>query len=102
MKIIYNNIIPVRGFAAMMFFGVIFARRSSKPLSLRTINHEAIHSVQARECGGYLFFYLRYLAQCIRYGYRNCPFEREAYDNEGNLEYLESRKAFAWKKYFIF
>lgn len=31
--------------------------------------------------------------------YRNTSFEREAYDNEDNLEYLEDRKLFAWVKY---
>jgi hypothetical protein len=91
MRIVYNNIIPFRGFTAMMLFGVIFARKSAKPLSARTLNHEAIHAAQARECGGYVFFYLKYLMQCIRYGYRNCPFEREAYDNEDNMHYLELR-----------
>ncbi|MDR2384366.1 MAG: hypothetical protein LBD80_01700 [Tannerella sp.] len=99
MRVIYNNIIPFRGFSAMMLCGVIFARKSAKPLSKPTINHEEIHAAQARECGGYILFYLRYIAQWLRYGYRNCPFEREAYDNQYNLDYLTSRRAFAWKNY---
>jgi hypothetical protein len=99
MKIIYNNIIPFRGFAAMMFFGIIFARKSAKPLSLNTINHEKIHHAQARECGGYLWYYSLYLCQWTKYGYRNSPFEREAYENAANLSYLKQRQAFAWKKY---
>jgi hypothetical protein len=98
MKIIYNNVIPFRGFSAMMLFGVIFARKSSKPLSLRTVNHEEIHAAQARECGGYLLFYFRYFCLWLKYGYRNCPFEREAYDNDRNPDYLKSRQAFAWRK----
>jgi hypothetical protein len=99
MKIVYNNIIPFRGFAAMMFFGVIFARKFAKPLSLRAINHEEIHCAQAKECGGYVLFYLKYLCQWVKYGYRNCPFECEAYDNDRNPDYLKSRKAYEWKKY---
>jgi hypothetical protein len=99
MKIIYNNVVPFRSFSAMMLFGVIFARKSAKPLSLKIINHEAIHDVQAHECGGYLLFYLRYVGFWLKYGYRNCPFEQEAYDNERNLDYLRSRNALAWKKY---
>jgi hypothetical protein len=82
-----------------MLFGVIFARKSAKPLSSRTINHESIHDTQAKECGGYVIFYLKYLAQCMRYGYRNSPFEREAYDNQQNIDYLKSRHAFEWRKY---
>jgi hypothetical protein len=99
MKVIYNKILPFKGFSAMMLFGVIFARTSARPLSLRTVNHEEIHDAQAKECGGYVIFYLRYLCLWVRYGYRNCPFEREAYDNEGNPGYLKSRNNFEWKKY---
>ena len=32
--------------------------------------------------------------------YKNTSFEREAYSNEKNLDYLDSRKWFAWVKYF--
>jgi hypothetical protein len=99
MKIIYNNLIPFRGFSAMMLFGVIFARKSAKPLSLITINHEAIHDAQAHECGGYIFFYILYIRQWMKFGYRNCPFEQEAYNNEHNLYYLRRRNSFEWKKY---
>jgi hypothetical protein len=99
MRIIYNNIIPFKGFSAMMLCGVIFARKTSQPLSQRTINHESIHAAQAKDCGGYLFFYLKYLIQWAKYGYQNCPFEREAYDNEKNLSYLEARQRCAWKGY---
>lgn len=43
MKIVYNRIMPFRGYSAMMFFGVIFARKKYKPLPSRTVRHEAIH-----------------------------------------------------------
>lgn len=49
MKIIYNKLIPFKGFAAINLFGVLFARKECKPLSERTINHEAIHTAQMRE-----------------------------------------------------
>ena len=39
MKIIYNSLIPFRGYKAMMLFGVIFARKKFKPLSAVTVNH---------------------------------------------------------------
>ena len=90
--------IPFPGFSAIMLFGVIFARNSAKPLSATTINHEAIHKAQARDCGGFVWFYIAYLWQWIRYGYQNCPFEREAYENERDLDYLETRKPKAWKR----
>lgn len=83
----------------MMLFGTIFARREYRPLSERTINHESIHVAQAKECGGYCLYYLRYLWQWLRYGYRNCPLEREAYDNDGDTGYLGKRTPFAWRRY---
>jgi hypothetical protein len=99
MKIIYNNLLPVRGFTAMAFFGVILARKSAKPLSARTINHEAIHAAQAKECGGWWRFYLRYLALWVRYGYRNNPFEVEAIIRDADMSYLARRTPFKWKEY---
>lgn len=53
MKIIYNSLIPFRGYKAMMLFGVIFARKKFKPLSAVTVNHESIHAAQAKDCHGY-------------------------------------------------
>ncbi|MDR2887693.1 MAG: hypothetical protein LBV26_06825 [Bacteroidales bacterium] len=99
MKIIYNNFLPLPGFYAMVFFGVILARKKYRPLPERTLNHEAIHAAQAAECGGWILFYLRYLWLWIQYGYGNNPFEREAYEYAGYGSYLLSRISFAWKKY---
>lgn len=44
MKVIYNNIIPFKGFVAMNICGLLFARNEYKPLSDTTINHESIHT----------------------------------------------------------
>lgn len=99
MKIIYNSLLPIPGYSAMMFFGVILARKSCAPLSPRTIRHEQIHVAQAKDCGGYIPYYIRYITQWIKYGYRNSPFEREAYDNEQNIAYLSIRTKNAWKTY---
>jgi hypothetical protein len=101
MKIIYNNFIPFRGYVAMMLFGVIFARKKHRPLAEQTINHEAIHAAQARDCGGWWRFYARYLGYWVLYGfsYRAIPFEREAYAKQRDLNYLKNRETKAFKKY---
>ena len=99
MRVIYSNIIPFPGYRAMMLFGVIFARKKAYPLSEYTINHEAIHREQARDCGGYIPYYIVYIWHWIRRGYRQNPFEREAYDNVADLDYLQNRTPKAWKKY---
>jgi len=101
MKIIYNNVLPVKGFSAIALFGIIFARKKFEPLTPRTIRHEEIHVAQAKELGGWLLFYIAYLFLWIEHGYRNNPFEREAYDNEFKADYLENREIYAWKKYIL-
>lgn len=104
MKIVYNNILPVKGFTAMNLFGIIFARNEYKPLARRIQNHEAIHTVQMKEMF-YVFFYLWYLVEWLvklfRYGrnaYENISFEREAYTYQYDYSHLEKRKKYHWIK----
>ena len=100
MKIIYNKIIPFRGYVAIMLFGVIFARKEYEPLPYYVIIHEKIHAAQARDCGGYVWFYLLYAYWWIRRGYRNNPFEREAYFYQDcSWNYLDFREKYGWKKF---
>jgi len=104
MKIIYNNIIPFKGFTAINLFGVLFVR-INVILTDRIINHEKIHTAQIKELL-YLFFYVLYglewFFKLLKYGlksYFNISFEREAYENEKNFEYLKNRKKFRFLKY---
>ncbi len=106
MKIIYNKIIPFRkNFYAINLFGILFAKGACDAV---TINHEKIHTAQIKELG-YVFFYLIYILEwfirIIQYrgytkGYYNISFEREAYANQYNLTYLQSRKLFSFKHYY--
>lgn len=104
MKIIYNNYIPFKGFLAINLFGVMFVRGTWRDINARVLTHEKIHTAQMRELG-YLPFYLLYLLEwLIRLlgngnAYRKISFEREAYANEGNPQYLSSRRRWAmWRK----
>ena len=100
MKIIYNNLIPFNGYKAINLFGVLFVRKGCT-MSEIDINHEAIHTTQMKEML-YIFFYVWYIiAWGIRLfmkgnAYRNISFEREAYANQNNLSYLNTRKRYAW------
>ena len=103
MKIIYNKILPFKGFAAMNLFGIILAREECKPLSRVTINHEAkIHMEQMKELlfvGFYLWYIIEWFIKLFIYGkeaYRNISFEREAYAYEGYEGYLTIRKRYNW------
>lgn len=104
MKIIYNKYIPFKGFLAINLFGVMFVRGTWRDINARILNHEKIHTAQMRELG-YLPFYLLYVLEwLIRLlgkgnAYRKISFEREAYANEGNPQYLGSRRRWAmWRK----
>lgn len=63
------------------------------------INHERIHLVQQKELYILPFYYL-YLKNYLKYlSYWNICFEKEAYDNQDNLLYLQTREKKAYKKY---
>ena len=106
MRIIYNNIIPFKGFTAINLFGILFVRKN-RTLSVKTINHEKIHTKQMKEVlyiGFYIWYIIEWLIRLIQHrnakeAYYNISFEREAYANENDLDYLKSRKLFSWRKY---
>ena len=64
------------------------------------INHESIHIKQQLELliiGFYLWYLIDYAYRLIKYrngahAYYNIIFEKEAYDNENDPEYLSKRK----------
>lgn len=106
MKPIYNKILPIKGFAAINLFGIIFARKEYR-LGQVEINHERIHTRQMIEML-FVFFYLFYLIEwfikLVYYrdslkAYRSISFEREAYTFQRDLDYLKKRRVFAWRKF---
>lgn len=108
MKKIVNKYIPFKGFEAMTIWPFIFIREGER-FTERTERHEYIHGEQQKELLIVLFYLLyvvEWLIRCIIYGntstaYHNISFEREAYDDERDILYLEKRKHYAWVK-FIF
>lgn len=74
------------------------------------MNHEKIHLQQQKELlviGFYVLYVLEYCFRRIQYGshliaYLNISFEREAFENEDNLDYLKKRKPLSVfkKRYF--
>lgn len=93
MKIIYNRLLPFKGFSAINLCGVVFARRECKPLSQTTLNHEAIHTSQQREWL-YVGFFILYFFEWIFKGYRGISFEKEAYKHQGDGDYSIKRKRY--------
>ena len=121
-----NNLLPPKGFLAINLFGLTLCRMGDKSrINARTVRHEAIHTAQMKDML-YSFFYIWYgiewfikLWFCLKeakinYKYRmkkgffsmwattvyhNLSFEREAYQNHDDLNYLSNRKFFAHLKY---
>ena len=103
MKVIRNKFIPFPRYKAINLFGVLFVRGDAK-VDEKTIRHESIHTAQMQEML-YIFFYLWYVVEWVvrlfmkGNAYRRISFEREAYENEGDLDYLSDRTWFAWIEY---
>ena len=72
------------------------------------VNHEKIHFIQQLELlilPFYLLYFIFYLINLIRFrdhhkAYLNISFEKEAYANERNINYLPNRGLYSWLKYF--
>jgi len=117
--VIYNDKIlkslswfmPIGGMALFPF--IILREKYQKQTKFwikknaETINHETIHFKQALELGVigfYLLYVLEFLIKLFIYGkdsYMNISFEREAYNNDSNLEYLSTRKPYSWVKLIL-
>nr|DAF67729.1 MAG TPA: hypothetical protein [Caudoviricetes sp.] len=103
MKVIYNSLIPFKGYAAINIFGILLVRKGVN-VTPRMINHEKIHTAQMRELL-FVFFYLWYLVEWIvrlpmkGNAYRNICFEREAYEKEKDPDYLSNRDPWSFIGY---
>ena len=88
-------------------FGIYLRDDIYDKQSPQTINHEKIHWYQQLEML-IIFFYIWYLTEWIirlfintKEAYHSISFEREAYANDKNEDYLKTRKPFSWLKYII-
>ena len=106
MIVIFKYIIPKK-YSGLTVFPFIFLKNKENLKDPLFLNHEKIHLKQQAELL-WIFFFIWYL---IEYGirifqyknhdtaYKNISFEKEAYENEQDLNYLELRKTFAFLKY---
>lgn len=101
MKIIQNKIIPFKGYVAITLYPFIFTRRELTSVEL---NHERIHARQQKELF-IVFFYVIYLLEYLvlliyignrKKAYSEISFEKEAYENQHDQDYLSRRVSYAW------
>lgn len=106
MIFISKHIIP-KGFAGLTLYPFIFLKRKDLKGNPVLINHEKIHLKQQLELlivFFYLFYFIEWLVRLAIHrntskAYQNISFEREAYKNEHNLEYLTTRKKWSFLSY---
>ncbi len=93
---------------AITIYPFIFLKKRMFKDNQQLINHEKIHIRQAAELL-IIFFYISYLLEFLfRYvqyhdfytAYLNISYEREAYANEANFDYLSQRKFWAFGQYY--
>lgn len=111
-KLIFNHLIPPKGFKAITLFPFIFVRNSARQrFTYQDLNHEQVHIEQEKEMLvlPFLLWYLvEWLIRLILYkgnrkeAYRNISFEQEAYLHQGDMDYLKTRRRYvSWLRYIL-
>ncbi|MDX1471390.1 MAG: hypothetical protein R3213_07820 [Flavobacteriaceae bacterium] len=106
MIFVFKYFIP-KGYTAMSIFPFIILKRKNLKVDRILINHERIHLRQQLEMliiPFYIWYFIEFLTKFFKYcafreAYYNLSFEKEAYKNDGNLEYLKTRKAWSFLEY---
>ncbi|MEO9570791.1 MAG: hypothetical protein ABJH82_14005 [Polaribacter sp.] len=102
-----SKFIVPKGFSAITLFPFIFLKKENLKKDTILINHEKIHLKQQQELFVilfYIFYALEWIYKFFIYKnsyltYLNLSFEREAYQNEKNKNYLKNRKYFNFTNY---
>ena len=104
--IVSKYLIP-KGFRGLTLFPFVILRDFLDKENKVLLNHEKIHIRQQIELlilPFFLLYFLEYLIRLLQFkdrnkAYRNISFEREAYQNESNLDYLKTRSFWNFRKY---
>ncbi len=106
MIFISKYIVP-KGYAGITIFPFVFLKYKASKADKILINHEMIHLRQQIELliiPFFIWYGFEFLIRCVQYrnwnlAYRNISFEREAYVNENDLNYIKSRSFWKFFKY---
>lgn len=104
--IVLKYLLP-KGYRGITLFPFIFLLRKEDKQNLVLVNHEKIHIRQQLELlviPFFIWYGLEFLVRLFQYknrreAYRNISFEREAYNNEKDLDYLKKRSYWNFLKY---
>lgn len=98
MKVIYNRLIPFKGYKCVNLFGVLFVREGCT-MTDTDYNHEAIHTAQMKELlyvPFYVLYVLEWLLLWAKYHGAHTAYLHISYEVEANLfqsdaNYLKNR-----------
>lgn len=96
-----------KGYVGITIFPFVFLKHKYLKTDIKLVNHERIHLRQQLELlilPFYLWYSIEFLIRLLVYkkwsnAYKNISFEREAYANEKDLNYLKSRSFWKFIKY---
>jgi len=102
-----NRFLLRKNFDGITLWPILIVRNSELKDNKIFMNHERIHLRQHLEMlvvFYYLWYGIEYLIRLIQFcdsrqAYRNISFEREAYANEKDLDYLKKRPFWSFKGY---
>lgn len=103
---VFKYLLP-KGYRAITLFPFILLKRRKDKVDKVLLNHEKIHIRQQLEMLIFLFYIWYGIEFLIRYwqyknwnlAYRNISFEKEAYQNEKDYDYLKKRSFWGFWKY---
>jgi len=106
--ILISKYITPKGYQGITLFPFVFLKDAKLKTNLVLVNHERIHLKQQLELlilPFYMWYGVEFLIRLFQYkkwdmAYSNISFEREAYTNEKDLNYIKSRSLFSFFKYF--
>jgi hypothetical protein len=104
--LVTKYLIP-KGYRGLTVFPFVFVKYRLDKMNVVFINHERIHLRQQLEMLIVPFFIWYFFEFCLRWiqyknfdlGYRNISFEREAYANEKQIDYIKNRSFWKFLKY---
>ncbi|WP_425234510.1 hypothetical protein [Ulvibacterium sp.] len=98
-----------KNYVGLSLWPFIFLKHNDLKKDAVLINHEKIHLRQQLELlilPFYILYILEWLLRTVLYlntyrAYQNMSFEREAYYNEKDLNYLDRRRPFSFMNYLF-
>lgn len=107
MFFIANKYLVPKGYRGLTLFPFVFVKYTLDKKNKIFVNHERIHLRQQLEMlliPFFIWYSIEFLVRLIQYkntdlAYKNICFEREAYANEKNLDYLKNRSLWFFLKY---